>query len=82
MKQHTTHVTDIQYTDPGELTVTDPLADKTPHASGRVWYWGPPLLQDVPQNIHATSHTRHSGAKAEKQTYKRRLLFYTKTPLP
>lgn len=37
-----------------------------------------PLLQAVPQNIHATSHTRHSGVKAGKQTYKRRSLFYTK----
>lgn len=42
----------------------------------------PPLLQAVPQNIHATSHTRHSGLKAEKQAYKRRLLFYTKKPPP
>lgn len=72
-------------THPGKLTVTDPLADKTPHASGRVWYWGSPpspLLQAVPQNIHATSHARHSGVKAEKQTHKRRLLLLTKTLHP
>lgn len=74
----------LTYTHPGKLTVTDPLADKTPHASGRVWYWGspPPLLQAVPQNIHATSHKRHSGVKAEKQTHKRRLLLLTKTLHP
>lgn len=35
------------------LTVTDPLADKTPHASGRVWYWGPPSSPGrTPRHIH------------------------------
>lgn len=64
-QRHTAH------THPGRLTVTDPLADKAPHASGRVWYRGSPtpLLQAEPQNIHAASHTRVIAAvQADKQT--------------
>ncbi len=40
------------------LTVTDPLADKTSHASGRAWYWGPPSSPSrTPRCIH-TPHTQ------------------------
>lgn len=47
------------------LTVTDPLADKTPHASGKAWCWGPPLFsRPYPKTHTQTSHTLHSGAKA------------------
>lgn len=45
------------------LTVTDALADKSPHASGRAWCWGPsPLLQTVPQNryVHTTRTHIHT----------------------
>ena len=35
------------------LTVTDPLADKTPHASGRARCWSPPFsLGCTPRNMH------------------------------
>lgn len=40
-----------------ELTVTDSLADKSPHASGRAWYWGPPSSpRRTPRCIHP-AHT-------------------------
>lgn len=49
-----------RYTHPASipaLTVTDPLADKTPHPSGRAWYWGPPSSPScTPRHIH-TPHT-------------------------
>ncbi len=39
------------------LTVTDPLADKSPHASGRAWCWGPPSSPSrAPRHIN-TPHT-------------------------
>lgn len=54
-----------RYTHPASipaLTVTDPLADKTPHPSGRAWYWGPPSSPSRTPKTHThPSHTLHWG---------------------
>lgn len=64
------------------LTVTDALADKSPHASGRAWCWGPsPLLQTVPQNRYVHTTRAHTYTHTSHILYVRCLRLRTHTPL-
>lgn len=52
------------------LTVTDPLADKTSHASGRAWYWGPPSSPGrTPRHIHKPHTQFIVGLKVHTHTH-------------